>query len=170
MDQLNVAYVTASRNHIDFNYESNKLGCLEFCCGLPGYNANQIAMMTGQSSSADDDRCICLYQNGMVPSSDSLLEYATSSPPSFYLVHPTTGATLGLSGDSNCTANDTSIELKDHVSTIRQQFQLTYDQRIVSAACPGKVLTANCDEGTLVFSLPAFSNPSTPDAQLQQQQ
>ena len=51
----------------------------------------------------------------------------------------------------NCNEEMISIELKYMLITIQQQFHLTYDSRIVSAACPDKFLTADCPGGKLEF-------------------
>jgi hypothetical protein len=50
LDQMNLAYVTASTNHRDFTFNDTGHGCHEFCRSLPGYS-NQRAMMTAGTSS-----------------------------------------------------------------------------------------------------------------------
>ncbi len=153
LQELTVAYVSAQTNHADFTYEGNEHGCNEFCRSLSGYS-DQVAMMTEEplSSPTSVDKCVCIYQDGMVPSADTLPEYATGSPPKFYLTNPTDRSTLGLSTGYDCAEDEISIETQDRVNSVRQQFQLSYDQQIVSVACPNKVIEANCaSDGKIVL-------------------
>lgn len=144
-EQLTTAYVSTDNT----TYTGNATDCNVFCRRLQGYNTQKAMMMTS-------DTCICLYQDGMVPSASSLPDYATYSPPKFYLSDSTNGLALGLPSGYDCNAGDINVAVQPRIGSIRQQFQLSYDHQIVSAACSKKILTANCDTGMLVFSDPIF--------------
>ncbi len=51
LQQLNVAYVSAQTGHANFPFESNKIGCNDFCRSLPGYT-DQVAMMAESDPSS----------------------------------------------------------------------------------------------------------------------
>ena len=102
----------------------------------------------------DANACVCLYNNGMLPSRELLPDYSKPSPPIFSLISPNNGTALGLSPNSNCDAEELSVELQKPNSSPRQQFQLTYDGRIVSVFCPERVLSVKPENDACVSGSP----------------
>lgn len=140
---LDTAFVTISTDLYDPGTTNNTKSCLHFCQSLPGYS-NHRGMMIDEGSA--NDYCVCLYENHLLPGSDTLPEYATRSPPAFSLKSSTGEFALGLSR-SNCTSADKiTIEVQKYEeSSPLQQFLLSYTGNIVSAMCPERVLTAKED-------------------------
>ena len=86
--------------------------------------------------------CTCLYNDGQLPSKESLPTHVTHSLPKFSLKDATGKFALGLSAQSDCSSNIISIQAQvASESNPAQHFQITRDGRIVSVLCPGKVLT-----------------------------
>jgi hypothetical protein len=169
IDRLETAFVVASTAYEDFPFEATHHGCLKFCQGLPSY-PEQISMAvlarpnltfspthhpsfspTNQATDHQDstsnllqgaDICTCVYENGKLPSRELMPAYAIPSLPMFTLTS-STGMALGLRPNINCdSATELTIETQlSDPSNPRQQFEMTYDGRIVSVACPTKVLT-----------------------------
>ena len=163
LKQLNTAYVSTSTLHNGFKYAKDKKGCFKFCQSLPDYTL-QIGMEIEESNDdgIDIDTCTCLYSNGQVPAKELLPEYATRSLPKFSLKDPSGKLALGLRPKSGCTADEIGVEVQTFsAGNPRQQFQLTHDGRIVSMACPNKVLTGQCSNGAgLVAVDPFFTSPT----------
>ena len=163
LKQLNTAYVSASTLHNEFTYGKDENGCFKFCQSLPDYTL-QIGMEIEESN--DDgsviDTCTCLYSNGQVPAKVLLPEYATRSLPKFSLKDPSGKLALGLRPKSGCTADEIGVEVQTFsAGNPRQQFQITHDGRIVSMACPNKVLAGQCSNGAgLVAVDPYFTSPT----------
>lgn len=146
---LKKAFVYASTDHDDFTFEATKEGCHEFCRSLPDYGL-QIGMEI-EGSESNTDRCICLYNDGKAPPQESLPNYAVRSLPKFSIMDETGKLGLGVSRSSDCTGNDVGITYQKHTGGAYQEFQLTYDSRIVSVMCPELVLTAY---GNHIVSMP----------------
>ena len=148
--ELTTAYVSTD----NAAYTTSDWSCVEFCRELTDYNDQTAMMLTS-------DTCMCLYQDGAEPSIDAIPDYATRSPPKFYISDDTNGLTLGLPSDYDCNAAAINVEVQSNIGSVRQQFQLTHDHQIVSASCSGKVLTVtDCTRGMLVFSEPELNASS----------
>jgi len=166
MEKLNVAYVSASTSHANFTYDLDKNGCFKFCQNLADY-PYQIGMEVEELGGIAET-CTCLYNNGQVPSKELLPTYATRSLPKFSLKDSAGKYALGLSPKSKCTADEINVEVQRfNAGNPRQQFQLTNDGRIVTVACPGKVLSAGqdlqCSNGAgLVAVEPYYLSPPSP--------
>jgi hypothetical protein len=88
----------------------------------------------------------------MLPKAAELPDYVTRSPPAFYLTNSDTGSsTLGIPMGYDCAANEIPIEYQSSTNSTRQQFQLSYNHQLVSAACPSKTLVADCARKRLAF-------------------
>ena len=158
LEHLNVAYLKALTNDPNFVFTHDTSGCNKFCQSLPDYS-NQIAMLTeGQAV----DACVCFYQYGKLPSVGMTPEYVIRSPPKFSLINPSSSVYLGISSYHDCAANEIDViaQADGAANSTRSQFLLSYGNRLVSAACPEKVLTANCNTGLMVLKDPTF--PSEP--------
>ena len=146
-DRLETAFITASTSHGDFPFEATLDGCHDFCRSLPDYST-QIGMMTTSNA------CTCVYQNGKLPSRESMPSYAKPSPPTFTLTN-SDGMALGLRPNIDCDAAAEDLTIETQISdpnNPRQQFEITQDGRAVSVRCPKKVLTTvlgsdGCAEG-----------------------
>ena len=143
-------------DHIYFqNKATAQDGCLKFCQSLPNYS-----LQTGMRSHGSS--CTCLYENGNLPPRHLLPSDAYVSPPKFALT-TSNGMALGLRPRIDCNAaNDLMVETQlTDVNNPRQQFEVTTDGRIVSVACPTKVLTAvqNEDESCTAGIALAVSSP-----------
>ena len=165
MGKLNTAFVSSSTAHANFTFAKTMDGCFHFCRNLTDYPL-QIGMEVEGLESGNDiaDKCVCLYNNGQVPSKEILPEYATRSLPKFSLKDAATGKlALGLRHKSDCTAEEISVGFQTYNGRPRQEFQLTYDGRIVSVMCPEQVLTAAGagDGARLVALAPNFNEVDT---------
>jgi hypothetical protein len=88
----------------------------------------------------------------MLPKAAELPEYATRSPPPFYLTNAEAGSgALGIPMGYDCAANEIPIEYQSSANSTRQQFKLTYDHQLVNSACPNKALVADCARKRLAF-------------------
>jgi hypothetical protein len=94
--------------------------------------------------------CVCLYEDGLLPKPAELPEFATRSPPAFYLTD-SDGGSLGIPMGYDCTANEIPIEYQSSANSTRQQIRLSYDKQLVSAACPNKALVSDCARKRLSF-------------------
>jgi hypothetical protein len=120
------------------------------------------------------DICTCVYKNGKLPSTELMPAYATPSLPIFTLTS-SIGMVLGLRPNIECdSATELTIETQlSDPSNPRQQFEVTRDGRIVSVACPAKVMTTVlaldglCDSG-IALSI-STANFETNDESLLQQ-
>jgi hypothetical protein len=149
MQRLFTSFVSASTNHNDFPFESTRNGCAKFCQSLPDYSS-----LVGLQIDHIDQLCTCIYPNNKLPSRDLLPEYAKASLPPFILTNQN-GMSLGIRPNIECDASDDLI-IESQVSdpnNPRQQFQFTYDGRMVNVRCPEKVLeidlltTSQCTNG-----------------------
>eukprot|EP00584_Thalassiosira_punctigera_P027883 CAMPEP_0172576342 /NCGR_PEP_ID=MMETSP1067-20121228/137666_1 /TAXON_ID=265564 ORGANISM="Thalassiosira punctigera, Strain Tpunct2005C2" /NCGR_SAMPLE_ID=MMETSP1067 /ASSEMBLY_ACC=CAM_ASM_000444 /LENGTH=2652 /DNA_ID=CAMNT_0013369009 /DNA_START=2375 /DNA_END=10333 /DNA_ORIENTATION=- len=142
--RLNTAFVSTSTSLVNFTFGNSTTGCFKFCQSLPDYPL-QIGMgIEGTESSAS--KCVCLYDNGKTPRKTLLPEYATRSPPIFFLTDATGKLALGLSQKMICASDEISVEFWKNEGSPRQKFQLTQDGRIVSVACPERVLAPAANE------------------------
>mmetsp|Transcript_6098 Transcript_6098/g.13359 ORF Transcript_6098/g.13359 Transcript_6098/m.13359 type:complete len:2718 (-) Transcript_6098:69-8222(-) len=155
--RLNTAFVSTSTSLVNFTFGNSTTGCFKFCQSLPDYPL-QIGMgIEGTESSAS--KCVCLYDNGKTPRKTLLPEYATRSPPIFFLTDATGKLALGLSQKMICASDEISVEFWKNEGSPRQKFQLTQDGRIVSVACPERVLTAAATvAGSRLVASPPYFN------------
>ena len=117
---------------------------MKFRGGLSTY-ASQTGMMT-HGNDTDTDSCTCIYPNGILPSREILPNYAILLPPRFTLIN-SMGMALALCPNINCLSED-KLNVETQVSEPTrpcQQFQLTYDGRIVNVRCPVRELTTIVD-------------------------
>jgi hypothetical protein len=147
--QLTLSYVSASTFQPEFPFEPTEHGCTQFCRALKNYQSQQ-AMQTQLSiGKSFVDKCVCIYQDGMLPNANELPGYSTRSMPKFYLT--SASGVLGVPEGHDCNAAEINIELQNRVNAFRQQFQLSYDNQLVNSACPSKVLTAKCATEQIMF-------------------
>ena len=100
----------------------------------------------------------------MAPNKNLLPDYASRNPPTFYITHPISGSALGLPPGYECR-DAIGLEAQNQVDgSLRQEFQFTYDGRLINLACPQYALTAESNSGELKAMAP-YSEESNPQRQ-----
>jgi hypothetical protein len=100
--------------------------------------------------------CVCIYEPDKLPPSSSIPEYVTRSPPKFTIIDASNKMALGVDTGYDCTVDAIDVATQNPTNSTRLEFRLSHDSKLVSVACPQKILTADCSKGSMKLVNPIF--------------
>jgi hypothetical protein len=67
---------------------------------------------------------------------------------------------LGIDTGYDCTVDAIDVATQNPTNSTRLEFRLSHDSKLVSVACPQKILTADCSKGSMKLANPIFPTAS----------